>query len=95
MGKTPDDEYREKLKKKLTEKPPSENTTYYSRTGFRKQPNKPEPVRGPVYYRPRRRIGLVLMLPLLLLFMISGRLQGIVIPLVLAVLLYLWIKRTR
>lgn len=92
MAKTPEDEYREALKKRLTEKPPVEETTFYSRTGFRKTA---EPNEKPVNYpppRPRRRLGPALMLPLLLIFMMAGRLWSVVIPLALGVALYYFIK---
>lgn len=95
MGKTPDEEYREALKRRLTEKKTSEAPVYYSRTGFRKKQKPEEPTRFTTTYRPRRRIGLVLMVPLLLLFMLAGNLRGVVIPLVVAVIMYFLIKRRR
>jgi len=95
MDKTPEEQYREELKKRLTEKPPNEEPVFYSRTGFRKTADQEKKTTWNYPSRPRRRIGLVLMLPLLFIFMISGRLWGVIIPLVVAVALYLLIKRRR
>lgn len=95
MDKTPEDQYREELKKRLTEKPPSDNPTFYSRTGFRKTTNTEQKIHMPSAPRPRRRMGLFMMLPILLIFMMSGHLWGVVVPLIIAVLLYLLIKRKK
>lgn len=95
MDKTPEEQYREELKKRLTEKPPVEELTYYSRTGFRKTPvpeQKPPP---PTRTRPKRRFGLALMLPLLLILTMAGRMWSIVVPLALAVIIYTLITRRK
>ncbi len=95
MDKTPEDEYREELKKRLTEKPPEDTPTFYSRTGFRKTTAPEHKVTFHYANPPRRRIGLFLLLPILLIFMMSGRLSGVVIPLIIGVVLYILIKRKR
>jgi len=95
MDKTPEEQYREELKKRLTEKPPQEETVFYSRTGFRKTGKQDE---RPAYNpppRPRRRLGPALMIPLLLIFMMAGRLWSVVIPLALGAALYYFIKSRR
>lgn len=90
-----EEEYRVALKKRLTDKAPPEAPVFYSKTGFRKEPPS-EPGHHPhPPMVPRRRLGLAMMLPLLLIFMIAGNLRGVVVPLMAAVLLYLLIKRKR
>lgn len=95
MDKTPEDEYREELKKRLTEKPPTDAPTFYSRTGFRKTTAPDHKVDMHYTNPPKRRFGLFMMLPILLIFMISGRYSGVVIPLIIGVVLYILIKRKR
>ncbi len=95
MDQTPEDRYREELKKQLTEKHESETPTYYTKTGFRK-PAFHEQKKAPfVWMPPRRRLGLALMLPILLILMMSHNLRGVVFPLLIAVALYMLIKRRR
>lgn len=91
--KTPEERYREALKERLTAKPEEQETIYYSKTGFRKgvvPEHKRLKLEEP---RRRRRIGLVFLLPVVMLFMISGSLRGAVIPLLAAMVMYLLIKR--
>lgn len=95
MDKTPEEEYREALKKQLTEKPPAKDFTYYSRTGFRKTDATEQKAFPNVSVRPRRRLGLALILPLMLILMMAGRLWHVIVPLVLGVVLYVLIKRRK
>lgn len=95
MDKTPEEQYREELKKRLTEKKAPEETVYYSQTGFRKnaeQKERPIPVQPT---RPRRRIGPVIIIPFLLIFMMTGRFWQVALPLLLGVILFYWIRRAR
>ncbi len=95
MGKTPEEEYKEALKAQLTREQKPEEPVYYSRTGFRhSEPASGRPLRHSLF-RSRRRMGLGMLLPLLLIFMMSGNLRGVVIPLIAAVLLYLVVTRRR
>ena len=94
MPRLTDEEYKKALREELT-RPRTEETVFHSREGFRK-------TKGPEHHRPlstlkrpRRRLGLALMLPLLLIFMMSGNLRGIVIPLLAALALYYLVKRKR
>lgn len=95
MGKTPEEEYKEALKAQLTQEQKPEEPVYYSRTGFRH--SEPATRKTPRYslFRSRRRMGLGMLLPLLLIFMMSGNLRGVVIPLMAAILLYLVVTRKR
>lgn len=95
MGKTPEEEYKEALKAQLTKEQTPEEPVFYSRTGFRhSEPVSRKPPRYSLF-RTRRRMGLGMLLPLLLIFMMSGNLRGVVIPLMAAILLYLVVTRKR
>lgn len=95
VDQTPEERYREELKKRLTEKRESAVPTYYSKTGFRRTS---APEQKPVYNNwtpPRRRLGLVLMLPIVFILMMSNNLRGIIIPMLVAAALYVLIKRKK
>lgn len=95
MDQTPEDRYREELKKRLTEKPVSSAPVYYSKTGFRKTVVPKQDRIHTNWAPPRRRLGLVLMLPIVFILMMSNNLRSVLIPVILGAALYMLVKRKR
>ncbi len=95
MDQTPEDRYREELKKRLTEKHVSSSLVYYSKTGFRKTVAQKEDRTHYNWTPPRRRLGLVLMLPIVFILMMSNNLRSVLIPVILGAVLYMFVKRRR
>lgn len=95
MDQTPEERYREELKKRLTEKQEPAVPTYYSKTGFRKTAIPEQKTTHYNWAPPRRRLSLIVMLPIVFILMMSNNLRGVILPVLAATALYLLIKRRK